>query len=168
MPRKQNPVLIGSAKKSLSVTRDGASTSVDVRAMPEDDAAAGERRVFLNLADITGTKNPGVVYGVYLNLPENAKKAQLKQYYVGPISFFGIEESTPAAATSAGRASHSMRYNFDVTNLVGRLRAKNDWDPKNLRVQLIPIEHKGEKEDVAASVNPVKPVKIGTVGIYQA
>jgi tyrosinase len=165
VPRKKNPVLIGAAKKSLSVTNEGASTTVDVRALP-DAAAAGEQRVYLNLADIQGAKNPGVVYGVYLNLPEGAKATQYEDYYVGPISFFGIEASVPVAPVGGGRASHPMRYNFDVTAIVNRLRAAHDWDPKKLRVQLLPIEHEGDEPAAAAAV--VKPIKIGTVGIYQA
>ena len=167
MPSRRRPLLVAAAKEPVAVDRRGASVEIDARGLPEPPAAAAgpEPRVYLNLADIEGEVNPGVVYEVYLNLPENAAGQVREAHRVGVVSFFGIEQSTPAGAAASGQAAHGMRYSFDVTDLVNRLRSSAGWDPSNLRVSLQPVE--GSEEDERAAAGADRPVRIGTINLYQ-
>jgi hypothetical protein len=168
MPRRRRqPLLIGASERPVMLDPSGASAEVNVGALPAERAAAAgtEPRVFLNVADIEGTRNPGVVYGVYLNLPNGASEATQRKHLAGVVSFFGIESSTPAGARSAGRQQHGMRYSFDVTDLVGRLRAQPDWDPEHLQITLLPAPDSEEPEPAAAGAAP--QIRIGTFALYQ-
>ena len=167
MPRRRRPMMVGAAEAPVTVDRSGGSARVDASALPEPAAAAGgpEPRVYLNLADIEGETNPGIVYEVYLNLPDGAPSPVRADHRVGVASFFGIEQSTPAGAAASGQAAHGMRYSFDVTDLVNRLRSNPGWDPANLRVELRPVEGSGEEDGAAAAAT--RPIRIGTVSLYQ-
>jgi hypothetical protein len=58
-----------------------------------------------------------------------------------------------------------MRYSFDVTDQVNQLRSSADWDPANLRVTLRPVDGSGEEDRAAAGAD--RPIRIGTIGLYQ-
>ena len=73
--RRRPPELVAATERPLRL--DGTPTSVRPRLAPRAPrlmaeatrSAAATRRVFLNVEDIRAESNPGVVYGVYLNLP---------------------------------------------------------------------------------------------------
>jgi len=168
MPRRRRPLLVAAAKEPVPGGRGGASVEIDAPGLPEPAAAAAGRepRIYLNLADIEGEANPGVVYEVYLDPPEDPPYPAGAEHRVGVVSFFGIEQSTPAGAAASGRAAHGMRYSFDVTDLVNRLRSSPGWDPANLRVALRPVE--GSEEEDAAAAGADRPIRIGTISLYQS
>ena len=167
MPSRRRPLLVAAAKEPVEVDPGGAVAAIDATQLPEPPAAAAgpPPRVYLNLADIEGDANPGIVYEVYLNLPDDAPERVRDEHRVGVVSFFGIEQSTPAGAAASGQAAHGMRYSFDVTDEVNRLRSGADWDPANLRVTLRPVEGSGEQDRAAAGAD--RPIRIGTIGLYQ-
>lgn len=164
VPRRRQPVMIGRNRASLRVGTTGGAADVAVEALPEPAAAAGPGpRLYLNLADIDGRKNPGVVYGVYVNLPPEAAGAEREQHLAGVVSFFGLEQAGPAGAGPKGREAHPLRYSFDVTELMGRLRSSDGWNPKKLRVALLPLEG-SEPEGAAAATT--RPVRVGTISLH--
>lgn len=165
--RRKKPVMIGRSGAAVSVTTSGGSTDLAVGPLPERSAAAAASgvapRLYLNLADIEGTDNPGVVFGVYLNLPDGATAGSRDDHLAGVVSFFGLEQAGSARAEPKGREAHPIRYSFDVTELVDRLSAQGGWDPATMRVDLLPVEG-SEPEQAAAAV--VRPVRVGTVSLY--
>ncbi len=182
--KRTRPMLIGSSEAPIQVEATGATTHLDVTPLPERAGlAADTSRVYLNLADIQGTRNPGVVYGVYLNLPPQAADADpddevRADHLAGLVSFFGIESTDPITAAATRTERHGMRYSFDVTDLVGRLRARAGWTPADLRVTLLPITPPeevppgDEDEGLAAGGAqaprpPAGPVIVGTISLYQ-
>ncbi len=69
--KSPEPQLIGATEKSFEL--HGAAVSVDV--LIDADAAetlSPSQNVYLNVEDIEGETNPGTVYGVYADLPEDA------------------------------------------------------------------------------------------------
>jgi hypothetical protein len=166
VPRRRKPLMIGASARPVTVDHRGGSTVVDVGDLPELDAADAEApRLYLDVADIEGTRNPGVVYGVYLNLPQDASPATRSRHQAGVVSFFGIEQAGPGATRrrgGRGRAEHGLRYTFDVTELVGRLRAGSAWDPAQVRVELLPVGGTAEPGDAA----PSPTVTVGSFRIY--
>ncbi len=165
--KKRRPMLIGSNDAPVDVDRRGASTQFGVTPLPEPLAAsAGEApRTYLNVTDIEGSRNPGVVFGVYLNLPAGTPVAGRDDFLAGIVSFFGIEKTDPGAAADRREEPHGMRYSFDVTGLVDRLRAQGAWDPGRVTVSMLPAVDDLEPEPLAAGEQP--PVRVGTFSLYQ-
>ena len=163
-PKKPQPLLIGTNADPVEVSRAGASTSIAVTPLPEPLAAAADpSRLYLNVADIEGDRNPGIVYGVYLNLPAEAGAVTRADHLAGLVSFFGIEQTGPA--TRGG--GHGMRYSFDVTELVDRLRAAGAWEPDRLSVSLLPASDELEPEPEPVAAGAQTPVRVGTFSLYQ-
>ena len=119
-----------------------------------------------------------MVFGVYLNLPDSPDEAATNadnadnpaevdraDHLAGLISFFGIEDTDPATAAATREEPHGMRYSFDVTDVVNRLRAGGSWTADTLRVTLLPVTPDDEPEDLAAEAPA--PVRVGTFNLYQ-
>jgi hypothetical protein len=156
MARK--PVMVGRTDAPTELTVDGAEAVVAVGPLPRRRArgAAGDAptQFHLELADIEGTVNPGVVYGVYVNLPNKPTEADLEAHRVGLVSLFGIEHSTSDRASSPQR----LRYVFDITGRV-------EGDGSNVKVVLLPIGGLGpRRRGAAAAASPT--VRVGTIAVH--
>ena len=172
MPEQSQPLLIGTNDRPVEVGRHGATTTLAVTPVPDVPEGLAARslaapRMYLNVTDIEGTRNPGVVFGVYLNLPDNrppspptpptprlpglhqdaarstpaadsAAPLDRADHLAGLISFFGIEDTDPATAAATRKEPHGMRYSFDVTDVVDRLRSAGHWQDGTMRVTLLP------------------------------
>jgi tyrosinase len=106
MPSPKHVKTIAQGAGALELGRDGASTELKVTALPPAATAAAVAetppRFHLRLADVTGTTNPDIIYGVYVNLPPKANDVTREKHRVGIVSFFGIEHTTKAE----GRRCH--------------------------------------------------------------
>ncbi|HEY5843118.1 MAG TPA: hypothetical protein VIU87_16950, partial [Mycobacterium sp.] len=60
-----------------------------------------------------------------------------------------------------------MRYSFDVTELVDRLRAAGAWEPDRLTVSLLPAPDELEPEPEPVAAGKETPVRVGTFSLYQ-
>jgi Common central domain of tyrosinase/Protein of unknown function (DUF_B2219) len=159
VPPRFRPKTVAQSSRALKVGRDGASMAMSVGPLPTSGAAASrgsERRYHLKLADIEGRANPGIVYGVYVHLPDEAD-ATSEQWRVGVVSFFGVEHSTKRGSQSP----QPLSYTFDITDVIQQLGGQGDL--RDLAVSLIPIEGMVEEPGAAASVPP--PVSIRTVAV---
>jgi len=164
--RKRRPMLIGSNDQPLDVDPRGASTELAVTPLPDPVAAgADDARLFLNVTDIEGSRNPGVLFGVYLNLPADPSEEVRQDHLAGIVSFFGIEQTDPATAAATRQEPHGMRYSFDVTGLVNRLRAAGQWRPDRLTVSMLPATDEVEPDPAGAAAQT--PVRVGTFSLYQ-
>lgn len=155
-------MLIGTNTTPVEVSALGASADIAVTPLPQPLAAGGEPpRVFLTVTDIEGDANPGIVFAVYLNLPSDLPPEDRSDYLAGIVSFFGIEQS----AGSIGRQPpHGMRYSFDVTSVLERLRAQQGFEPERLTVSMVPTSQ-DEPETLSAAATP--RVRVGTFSLYQ-
>lgn len=163
VPDRGQPVMIGASSQPLELDRRGGQVEIGIGGLTEFATAGADQRIYLNLADIEGEANPGIVYAVYVNLPEEAPEQARAAHLAGVVSFFGIELTTPQGAAESAEAAHAMRYSFDITRLVDRLRAQGDWDPDRLRVSVQPL---GEEPEAEAAAAP-PPIRVGTFSIYQ-
>jgi tyrosinase len=82
------------------------------------------RRAILTLSGIRSNKSISANLEVYLNLPDGASDDAKRSHYVGTLSFFGMH-SEPMAGMEV---TNSTSYEFDITDLVGRLRKSNAWN----------------------------------------
>jgi tyrosinase len=98
---------------TLPRERDGTRESGE-----SEEADAGQRgRVFLQLRNFRADAPPGVLYHVYLSLPEGARGRDATRHYVGPLSFFDAVPGRAHAQHFRGKST-----SFDVTDIVRRLR----------------------------------------------
>jgi tyrosinase len=163
MPSRSKTKTIAQRTKPMKLGREGAAAELDVGALPPIPAAAaaGEGpRFYLRLADISGETNPDIIYGVYVNLPDDADDATRAQHRVGLVSFFGIEHTTKQGSKNP----KPLSYSFDVTEVVSQEAAGGDL--KQLRVALLPMEGTVEEPSPAAAAAP--PINVGTVALNVA
>jgi hypothetical protein len=74
------------------LTGERVSFSVDLRELHERVASIVESKtetLFLELDDVEAERHPGVVWEVYVGLPENASPDPKRPFYVGNIALFG-------------------------------------------------------------------------------
>ena len=128
-----------------------------------DEGVAEPERVYVNVEGVEADQNPGVVYGVYVNLPDDQDPDTADRFQVGNLSFFGVELASDVERDHRG--GPGLRYAFDITELVKRLREEDRWNPEQVTVTFSPL---GAPEDEpAAELTEGGPaVKIGRVGIY--
>jgi len=121
--------------------------------------------VYLNVEGITGERNPGITYAVYVNVPEAGEPARRDPHHVGNVSFFGIERVSDTTRDHTG--SPGLRHAFDITALVESLRATGAWDPTKVTVTFEPLRPAppaGQEQLVAGEATP--PVTIDRVSLY--
>lgn len=150
----RKPVTVGRSTTVAELTTEGTSVVVPVGPLPRRRSAAAAADaptpLSLELADIEGDENPGIVYGVYVNLPADPTDEQLEAHRVGLVSLFGIEHTRGRRGTPA----QPLRYLFDVT---GHVRPGEPVD-----VSLRPVPG---LERPARGAAPAPAVRIGTVAV---
>ena len=185
-PKLGRPLLIGINHGPVQIGRRGATAHLAVTPVPEQTTGAGPGRLHLHLTDIDGSTNPGVVFGVYLDLPDDllvtglsdnhsgclsdssfdpARVDRRADHLVGVIAFFGIQDTDPAIAAASRREPEGMRYSFDITDLADRLRARDQWRTDALTVTLLPVAPDDEPESLAT--DGTAPIRVGTFSLYQ-
>jgi tyrosinase len=156
------------------VTLAGGAATVSLSAPPStrglvEKPPSGGGRILVSVDDIQADANPGIVYGVYLNLPSDTGEDR-RRYHVGNVSLFGIEKMNDPDAQHEG--APGFRHIFDATSVVSKLADEGSWDPADVTVTFEPIEvlpPPGEEDswdhgrDVSA---PVAPVSIGRVSLF--
>ncbi len=184
-PRPANPApdtgapavrqLLGATTQPVKLT--GSAVTVPV---PIDDraaaAAAGaqpaQHRAFVDLEDIEATRNPGQVYGVFVNLPDQPGDADLAAHHVGNVSLFGVER---ARNPRGDQQPHGLRASLEITGLLDQVAADGSWqDGHQLAVTLAPISlepppgQPGLAAQLADTAHPDLPVTIGRISVYYA
>jgi tyrosinase len=86
-------------------------------------ALPNNKHVYLIVKNLHADATPGVLYHLYLELPEGVKGDKALPHYVGTVNFFD--------AVKHGDAGHEMKkgpgmfFRFDITDVARGLHAKN-------------------------------------------
>lgn len=159
------PELVGSSEET--VTLKGRTTGASLEVSPPTGPAAlaseaeeGAMATYLNIENVHGEANPGVLYGVFLNLPEGEAAEPESESCVGTISLFGIESSQ--LDDEDEEAPHGLHYVFDVSEQVERLQSEGRWNPERLDVTFSPV---GVDAETEAELS-VPSVVIGRVSLF--
>jgi tyrosinase len=168
-PTPDEPKVVGAASERVTLTgsTEAIPVEVDERAKEEVSEASRKsdpRRLYLNIEDIEGEVNPGTVYGVYVNLPDDADHEQLEAHHVTNVSFFGIER---ARDPRDDEHSHGLRVSVDVGHILSSLGEDDRWDGKPIDVTFRPLElipAEGQ-EQARAEAPEDPPVHIGRVSL---
>ncbi len=158
------PEMIGAVEEALTLDGGRAEAALPLQE-PTGPMALGRestrrRTTYLNIENIEGETNPGLLYGVYLNLPPGKEAEPESEHYVGTISFFGIEDTT--IDDDDEEAPHGLRYVFDISDLVDELSERDQWDPNRVDVTFSPIG----VDDATGAEMSVPPVRIGRVSLF--
>src|ERR1700726_2557234 len=142
MPRLDSPPdMVAASEQALTLA--GESSSVDL-AVPQSArarvaaAATSGSRILISVDNIKTDVNPGVVYGVYIDLPPNASVDQRREYHVGNVALFGIEKMNDPDVR--GNCPPGFPHLFDATRVVSKLTDEGRWDPSAVTVTFQPIE----------------------------
>jgi tyrosinase len=155
--------LLGATEESVTLSGGAeASTRVAIDAPQQARLAAAEApsAYYLNVEDVEGDQNPGLLYGVYVNLPEGEAPDPEGPHYAGAISFFGIESTVSDDADE--KAPHRLSYVFDITDTVEELMRRDHWNPAELKVRFLPV---GVGPDTSLGFDP-PPVQVGRVSLF--
>ena len=166
------PKFVGATEKPVPLVGDSVEVPVEIdpkareevlqSADPEDP-----RHLYINVEDIRGEETPGIVYAMYLNLPdEPSADADYDQRYIGNLAFFGIERTNEP---NGDEAPHSMRISMEVGDVIRYLRDETDWDREQLRVCIRPVVPKGAERAGGEMLAPYEeshdPIRIGRVSL---
>lgn len=169
------PKFVGLSERPVDLTGETVEVPVEIdpRAREEVLAAAetsDPRHLYINIEDIRGADNPGLVYGTYLNLPPDADQEDLERHFLTNLSFFGIER---AMKPVADEHPHGMRVSVEVTDLIRHLRDDSDWDHERLWLVARPVVPRppegvsaAEAEELLAPYSAGhEPIEIGRVSL---
>jgi hypothetical protein len=169
------PELVAATDEPLTLA--GGSASVTLSAPGEthellsNAAAPGPGRVLVTIDDIKADINPGVVYAVFLNAPDD--DGDPLKYHIGNIALFGIEKMNDPDERHEG--APGFQHVFDATEVAGQLAEEGRWDPSAVTVTFEPSKvlpppgeedtwDSGQTEEEAT----VPPIEIGRVSLLVA
>jgi tyrosinase len=160
--------MVGATEREVALDGQRTTTQLAVT-QPTGPAralvAAPERRVYLNIENITGSGAP-TSYAVYVNLPPGASPADHPDLYAGLLPMFGVAEASRADASSTGSGLH---YALEIGDVVRTLEARPDWDPSRLQVTFVPEEIEPDAPEPGGPALIAKlPIRVGRVSLYYA
>jgi tyrosinase len=132
-----------------------------------------EARIYLSVDDLRADNNPGVVYGVYLDVPPDVSGEARQSYHVGNIAPFGIEHANDPDRSHAG--DPGFRHVFDITDRVRELERAGSWDPGSFTVTfeiITPLPPPGKEEMMEGllqdhrDAGAAAPLHVGRVSLF--
>jgi hypothetical protein len=122
LARSTAPVSLGTGSVVVPLTAAGKSLAARL------DTLAPGRSLYLVVRGLTAVEPPGVLYGIYLDLPAGAKPGENDPRRVGIIHFY--DARPPGAANAPDAESHvntdaeKTFFSFDLTPVARALRQR--------------------------------------------
>jgi tyrosinase len=136
----KTPVTLGAAPVHASVALARVAGAAATAAAPSFaqrmSKVAANRSVFLVLKGLRADVQPGVLYDVYLQLPEGVAPEKGAEYRIGTLSFFDTGHGDHAAA---GAGTQAKFVSFDITGLMTQLAAKKLLETGKLDLTFAPL-----------------------------
>jgi tyrosinase len=159
------PEMVGASDKAVTLTGSAQTTAFVLQPPSGPARLAAEpqaARTYLSIENVTSEKSHAT-YDVYVNLPDHPDAAAYKEHHAGALPMFGVvQASTP----SERHPGDGLNFSLDITKLVNRLKARNAWDEKNIRVTFAP-RGAGDKTQTALPVRH-QPIRVGRVSLYKS
>jgi tyrosinase len=83
-----------------------------------------DKHVYLIVKNLHADAQPGVLYHLYLDLPDGAKTEKSQSHFVGTLNFFDAVRHGDQHEKTVHKAPERF-YQFDITDLARTLHAKN-------------------------------------------
>jgi tyrosinase len=167
----EQPVELRGEAAQVPVSIDAKASGAVMRERGLTPEAQQATRMLLTVEDVEGDRNPNVVYGVYVNLPDDPSLEDLATHHAGNVSFFGIERIAQGGQRGDEHA-HGLRFTMDITDLVASLRQRGAWQDGRLDVSFRPIRPLvvGDAPDLEAEIEATRhehaPVTLGRVSVH--
>jgi Common central domain of tyrosinase len=166
--------LVGATSEPLRLVGEAQTVPVEIDERTTGSLRTGlraeqhEQRAFVDVEDIEAERNPGVVYGVYVNLPDDPTQDDLARHHVGNVSLFGVERARDPRGDQHG---HGLRVSMEITELLDRLASEGTWqEGGRLLVTFRPIGLEAPPTEplgiAPATGHPDNPVTIGRVSVH--
>lgn len=173
-PPEGEPELVGASETPVRLVGGPASVSLEIDPQAHEAAlaatgATAPQRILLRVEDIEAERNPGTVYGIYINLPADASADVAETHHAGNVSFFGVER---ARNPRGDEHAHGLRVTHDITELTQSLAAQGQWDGRHVAVTFRPLGLIPDDQPELAHALPDHvtdadpPVTIGRVAIF--
>lgn len=160
-PSRELPELAGASDAQVEL-RGQAQAVTFALAQPAElrrrEAGEPPSRVYLNVENIEGERNPGLTYGVYLGTIDEPDDT----YHVGNVSFFGIERVSDVTR----EGGHGLRYAFEITELIDRLQDEGRWDPDRVTVTFAPLRPPSPAPQGREAAEAQPGVTIGRISVF--
>jgi tyrosinase len=160
--------MVGASRAKIALTGSAQTTTFTIaqpsgpaKARVEAAKAPSSGKVYLVIENVK-SKESHATYGVYVDLPTKPSASDYEQHYAGAMHLFGVRHASKRSKQHAG---NGLTFSLDITNLVGILVAKKEWDDKNVRVSFVPRGSSGEAINAIAKHDPIQ---IGRVSVYRA
>ena len=173
-PPEGEPELVGASDTPVRLVGGPATVALQIDPQAHEAAlaaigATAPQRILLSVEDIEAERNPGTVYGIYVNLPADASAEVAESHHAGNLSFFGVER---ARNPRGDEHAHSLRVTQDITELTQSLAALGEWDGGHVEVTFRPLgliphdqpELTHALPDQVTDTDP--PATIGRVAIF--
>ena len=172
-PPPEPPELVAASEEPLELVGTKASVPLTVPESAKpllEVASVGTQQALLSVEDIEAERDPGLVYAVYLNLPEGANDEERRLHHVGNVSLFGIQQLNDPDITHESGAP-ALRHTFVASDVIKSLSEQGLWDPASMEVTFEPITllpPPGEEASWVEETNELAetPVKIGRVSLF--
>jgi hypothetical protein len=126
--------------------------------------------VYLTIEDIEAPKNPGVVYGVFVNASASAGVPEGARRHVGNMTLFGIESMNDP--DQSHESVPGFRHTFDITAVVADLTGAGAWNPDSINVTfepITPVTDAGvESPSPEMAQATATPVRVGRISLFVA
>ncbi len=122
---KSKEIKLGPAQTKVALEPLAVKEGVKAMAFHERiKTLPNEKRVYLLVKNLSAKMQPGVLYHLYLDLPQGVKDEKATPHFVGTVNFF---DSVPHGDVHENMAKKSPErfYQFDITDLAKALEAKN-------------------------------------------
>jgi tyrosinase len=154
----KTPVTLGAAPVRATMTAAPIAGAKAAAASPSFAQRMSKvepnRSVFVVLKGLKADVQPGVLYDVYLQLPEGMAPEKGAEYRIGTLSFFDTGHGDHAVQ---GAGAQPKFVSFDITGLMSKLAARKALDTGKLNLTFAPL---GQP---AATAKPV----VGEISIVE-
>jgi tyrosinase len=164
------PKIVGASEEKVTLSGEPAAIPVEIderarEEVREASTVTDPRRLYLNIENIEGEANPGISYGIYVNLPKGADAAIKRKHHVGNVSLFGIEH---AASPLKDEPPHSVATSVEVGPLLRALGGGEHFEEEGINVTFLPLRPvppKGREHEFSRPEGEALPVHIGRVSL---
>ena len=157
--------MIGATDQPVTLTGSAQTTAFALQPAsgpsPKTAVAAPSAHTHLKIENVVSMKSHAT-YEVYVNLPDNPDAAAYKEHYAGVMHLFGVVK---ASTRSDRHSGDGLSFSLDITQLVDRLKARNAWDDRNIRVTFLARQTGGT---ASAAMAGHDPIRVGRVSLYKA
>jgi tyrosinase len=162
----ERPEMVGAVTQPVTLTGSVETMSVPLQppsgpAAAKMSAGAAGGKTYLKIENVMSEKSH-VTYEIYVNLPEGADAAAYKEHYAGTMPLFGVVHASKKTDQHEGTG---LSFSLDITDVANRLKEKNAWDDRNIKLTFVPRRQGGT---AGAAVPGHHPIRVGRVSLYKA